>query len=136
MLSFDVNWLAIALATVASMALGAGWYTVLANQWMAATGKTRDELMGSGGGAVPFIIAAICQLVMAYFIAVLTPIICGATTVGNAIQTGVLMWVGFILTAMIINHRYQNQKWSLTLIDSGYMLGVVVVQGLVLGLFG
>jgi uncharacterized membrane protein YsdA (DUF1294 family) len=132
----SVNWLAVVLATVASMALGMGWYMVLADRWVAATGKSRDELMGSGGSAAPFIWAAGCQLVMAYFIARLTPVVMSEVTWFTAALMGVHGWVGFIVTSMILNHRYQNQKWSLTAIDAGYLLGVVVVQGIVIGLFG
>ncbi|MCB9992383.1 MAG: DUF1761 domain-containing protein [Hyphomicrobiaceae bacterium] len=132
-----ISWIAVVLAVVASMALGAGWYIVLAKQWIAATGKSREQLIGSGGSATPFIIAAICQLVMAYFIALLTPVMMdGVTSVYTAILVGVHLWFGFILTSMIINHRYQNMSWALTVIDGGYLLGVVVVQGLVIGLFG
>ncbi len=136
MLRLDVNWLPIALATVASMALGMGWYMILAKQWIAATGKKRDELMGSGSSATPFVFAAICQFVMAYFIAVLTPALMGTIDLNNAVTVGVSMWLGFILTSMVLNHRYQNMSWSLTLIDGGYLLGVVAVQGVVIGLFG
>lgn len=46
------------------------------------------------------------------------------------------MWVGFVITSMILNHRYQGAPWSLTLIDGGYLLGVLLVQGVVIGLFG
>ena len=133
---FDVNWLAVLLATVASMALGMGWYMGLANQWIKATGKARDDLMGSGGSAVPFAFAAVCQLIMAYFIAMLTEALIGETTIAGAVIIGVHMWFGFILTSMVLNHRYQNMSWNLTLIDGGYLLGVVVVQGLVIGVFG
>lgn len=136
MLHFDVSWLAVVLATVASMALGMGWYMVLSKQWIAATGKAQEDLMGSGGSAAPFVFAAICQLIMAYFIAILTPALMESVTAYNAILVGVHMWFGFILTAMVLNHRYQNMSWNLTLIDGGYLLGVVIVQGLVIGLFG
>jgi hypothetical protein len=37
---------------------------------------------------------------------------------------------------MITNHRYQGSKWSLTVIDGGYFLGVLLVQAVVIGLFG
>lgn len=136
MTHFDVNWIAIVLATVASMALGMAWYMGLSKQWVKATGKPQDELMGSGGSAAPFAFAAVCQLVMAYFIAMLTQALMGETAVTGAIIVGVHMWFGFILTSMVLNHRYQNMSWSLTLIDGGYLLGVVIVQGLVIGLFG
>ncbi len=137
MLNFDVNWLAIVLATVASVALGMGWYMVLSKQWIAATGKRQEDLVNPGGNAPPFFFAAACQLVMAYFIAVLTPALMeGITDINNAVLAGLYMWLGFIITSMVINHRYQNASWKLTLIDGGYLLGVVVVQGVVIGLFG
>ena len=129
-----VNWLAVIVATVASMALGFAWYMALSRQWLAAIGKTREELRPND--PAPYIWSVIVQLVMAYFIALLTPRLFGETNVANGIITGILMWAGFVITSMILNHRYQGAKWSLTLIDGGYLLGVLVVQGLVIGLFG
>jgi hypothetical protein len=41
-----------------------------------------------------------------------------------------------VITSMNINHRYQGNKWSLTVIDGGYLLGVLLVQAVVIGLFG
>jgi hypothetical protein len=137
MLFGSVNWLAIILSVVASMALGAVWYMVLANQWMGALGKTREQIMGQSGGSVtPFIIAALMQLVMAWSLATFTPKLMGATNIGNALIVGFHLWLGFVITSMIINHRYQGAKWSLTIIDGGYLLGVLLVQGVVIGLFG
>ncbi|WP_417579224.1 DUF1761 domain-containing protein [Pelagibacterium sp.] len=131
----SVNWLAVLLAMIASMALGAAWYMILSKQWVAATGKTTQEIMsGSGGQATPFIWGAAMQLVMAYFLALLTPAIMGEVTVRSAIIVGLHIWIGFMLTSMVLNHRYQGSRWSLTVIDGGYLLGVMVVQGLVLGL--
>jgi uncharacterized protein DUF1761 len=136
-----VNWLAVIVATVASMIFGMGWYMALSKSWLAAIGKTRDEI--SGSGPAPFVIAALCQLVLAYFLAVVTAAVfapaAGAVAdlqLVDAITMGVVLWAGFIVTSMTINHRYQDAKWSLTIIDAGHYLGVVVVQGAVLGLLG
>jgi hypothetical protein len=133
----SVNWLAIIVATIASMALGFVWYMVLAKQWMAALDKTREQIMGSGNGqATPFIIAALMQLIMAYSLALFVPRLMGSMSVGNGLIVGFHVWLGFVITSMIINHRYQGSKWSLTLIDGGYLLGVLLIQGVVIGLFG
>lgn len=134
MLTLSVNWVAIVVAAIASMGLGFGWYMALGKPWMEAQGKTREQIM-SGNQAAPFIWSALCQLVMAYFIAILTPRLLGETNLANAVQVAVLMWVGFVATSMITNHRYQGQKWALTVIDGGYLLGVLIVQGIVIGLF-
>jgi len=131
----SVNWLAIVVATVASMALGFVWYMVFANQWMAAINKTREQIMANNS-ATPYILAALMQLIMAYSLALFIPRLMGATTISNGLIVAFHAWLGFVITSMIINHRYQGSKWSLTLIDGGYLLGVLLVQGLVIGLFG
>lgn len=133
-MTFAVNWLAIIVATVASWALGAAWYMAFANQWLAAIGKTRDQI--SGKDPTPYIFSVIVQLIMAFFVAAVMPALFGATNVVSGVQTGVLMWLGFVITSMIQNHRYEGAPWSRTIIDGGYMLAVLVVQGLVIGLFG
>ena len=129
-----VNWLAMVLATVASMALGAAWYGVLSAQWLAASGRTKEDI--DPKDFMPYVWSVIVQLVMAYFLAVLTPPLAGAMTIGHGLQIAFLMWLGFVATSMILNHRYQGKPWSLTVIDSGYILAALLVQGLVLGLFG
>lgn len=128
-----VNWLAVVLATVASFAFGAAWYMGLANQWLDAVGKTKDQL---GKGNSPFIWSAVVELVMAYFLALFTPLLMGGTSIAAAIQVAVLLWLGFVITTLIMNHRYEGMKWSLTIIDGLHILGVLVIQGVVIGLFG
>jgi hypothetical protein len=130
---FNVNWLAVIVAAIASMAFGAAWYTTLSKQWIAAIGKTREQLDASWQ---PYAWCFAAELVMAYFIALVTPALFGEVGIWTGILAGVHMWLGFVITAMIINHRYQNMPWRLTLIDGGHLLGVLIVQGIVIGLFG
>lgn len=130
---FAVNWLAVIVAGVASMAFGAAWYMPLGKQWLAALGKTREQLNASWQ---PYAWGFGVELVMAYFVALVTPALFGTTDVWNGILAGVHMWLGFVITALILNHRYQNLSWKLTLIDGGHLLGALVVQGIVIGLFG
>lgn len=131
---FAVNWLAVALATVASFAFGAVWYMGLSRQWMAALGKSRDQF--NQGDFTPFIWSIVVEFVMAYFIALLIPALLGEITVWGGALVGAHMWLGFVITTMIMNHRYEAMKWSLTLIDGAHVLGVLVIQGIVIGLFG
>ena len=135
MVFFDVNWLGIVLATIVSVALGMAWYMALSKQWMGALGKTEADIK-AGGTVSPFVWAALSQFVMAYFIAKLTPLVMGELTWVTGMMMGAHVWVGFIITSMVLNHRYQGQKWALTFIDGGYLLGVVLIQGAVLGVAG
>ena len=130
---FDVNWLAVIVATIAGFAVGAAWYMTLGTQWMAAIGKTRDQL---DAGPVPYVIGVAVELVTAIVLAVVIRSIFGEVNVANGLLTGAVMWLGFVISPMILNHRYQNMPWSLTVIDGAHMLAVLLVQGLVIGLFG
>ena len=130
---FAVNWLAVVLAAIASFAFGAVWYMSLSNQWLAALGKTREQLQV---GNTPFIWSIAMELVMAYFIALLTPALTGEVTIVSGMVVGAHMWLGFVITTLILNHRYEGMRWSLTIIDGLHLLGVLVIQGLVTGLFG
>lgn len=128
-----VNWLGIVVAAVAGFAFGAAWYTALSGPWLAALGKTKQEIR-QGGSPLPFVIAALAQLVMAYMLACAV-IWRGDVGVGAAMTTGFLVWLGFVLTTMAVNHGFQGSSRRLTLIDAGHWLGVLLVQGLVIGLF-
>lgn len=134
MTHFAVNWIAVIVATIGSFAVGAVWYMLLANQWLASIGKTRDQI--DRADVTPYIWSIIVQLVMAYFIALLTPAIFGTTTVWTGILCAAHMWLGFVITSMILNHRYQGAPWSRTAIDGGYLLLALLVQGVIIGLFG
>jgi hypothetical protein len=130
---FAVNWLAVVVAAIAAYAFGAAWYMGLSRQWLAALGKTKEQLKV---GFTPFIWSFAVELVMAYFLALLTPLLMGEISVGAGVLVALHMWFGFVITTLIMNHRYEGMKWSLTLIDGAHLLGVLVIQGIVIGLFG
>jgi len=130
----NVNWLAILLAAIASMALGFVWYMALSRPWLKAIGKQAQDL--DTRDPSPFAWAIGAQLVSAYVLALVMPRLMGGHGIANGLSTGLLMWLGFTITAMVLNHRYQGAPWALTLIDGGYLLGVLLLQGLVIGIFG
>ncbi len=57
-------------------------------------------------------------------------------TVGAGIFIAITLWVGLIVVAMAVNHGFQGAKRLLTVIDSGHWLGVLLVQGVIIALFG
>lgn len=132
-----VNWIAIAIAVVASMAIGAAWYSTLAKPWIAANGFSDEQIKSVEANDTPiiYVFAVICHLVMAW---VLSGVIfhAGEMTLGNGLLTGFLVWLGFVVTTMTVNHRFQFKPWSLTAIDSGHYLVVLLVQGAIIGWFG
>lgn len=77
------------------------------------------------------------QLVMAFILAGLIGHLGpDQVTVTNSVISAAIVWAGFVLTSMLVNHRYQGSCMSHSVIDGAHWLGVLLIQGLVIGLFG
>lgn len=134
-----ISYLAILAAAVASYIFGAIWYMALSKPWMAALGKTEADIKGPDGkgSAAPFVIAFVAQLVMAYVLGGLIGHLgAGQVTPWNGLLSAFFVWIGFVLTTLVTNHGFQGSKRMLTVIDGVHWLGVLLIQGLVIGLFG
>ena len=135
-----LNYYAVVIAAVISFVFGAVWYGLLGKPWMAAIGKTEADLKEANAGyPIPpaFVIAIISQLVMAYVLAgVIGHLGQGNVTMWNGVISGAFVWLGFVITTLATNHGFQGQKFALTAIDGGHWLGVLIIQGAVIGLMG
>lgn len=129
-----INYLAVGGAGAAGFIVGAIWYTTLSKQWLKATGLNEEDAKPA---PFLFINALICQLVMAWVLAgVLGHLGDAQVTLSNGLISGAFIWFGFVLTTQLVNHRFQRQPWSLSLIDCGHWLAVLLVQGAVIGFIG
>ena len=133
----SLNAWPILIAAVASFAFGAVWYTMLSRQWLAARGRTEAEAKGkTGRSPVPFIISFAALLIMAWmFAGILLHLARGGTelSVRSGLVSGFFLWLGFVITTMAVNHAFHGERRSLTLIDGGHWLGVLLIQGAILG---
>ena len=127
-----VIWWSIPLAAVLGFAFGAAYYGVLGRRWMAALGKTEDEVKPE---ASQFVIAFIAELIMAVIVAYMAVYVLN-DPISPFAGAGVaaLLWLGLVATTIMVNHRYGGQSWNLTIIDAGHWFGVLIVMGLVVGL--
>lgn len=139
----NINFWPILIAAVASFAFGAAWYGTLGRQWMAAAGISEVEMerrkAEMGTVPLPYIIAVVALLVMAWMLSgVLLHLARGGMPIGvrAGMIAGFFLWFGFVITSMSVNHAFQGAKRALTLIDGGHWLGVLLVQGAILGWWG
>lgn len=132
-----VNYVAVITAALAGFGLGAVWYTVLSRPWLRAMGKTAAELKQTTGPSkvMPFAISIIALLIMAWMLAGLLGHL-GDVTIRGGVISGAFVWLGFVITTMGVNHAFGGAKPMLTLIDGGYWLAVLLIQGAVIGAFG
>jgi Protein of unknown function (DUF1761) len=139
----NVAYLPILFAAIASFIFGAVWYGSLSRQWMAARGLSEADMARAKAemGAVPvaYIITFVALLVMAWMLA---GVLLHLSRSGMVISvragmiSGFFLWLGFVITTMAVNHAFQGAKRALTLIDGGHWLGVLLIQGAILGWWG
>lgn len=127
-----INYLAVLIAAVGAFAWGAAYYMTLSRQWLAAVGRVEPNK-----SPAPFIISFVALLVMGTVLAGsvghLGP---GQVTLKNGIVSGLFMWVGFVATTVFVNNAYPGRKYILSVIDSIHWLGVLVIQGAIIGAMG
>ena len=57
-------------------------------------------------------------------------------TLRNGVISGVFLWFGFVLTTMMVNNAFSGRKYTLTAIDAGHWLAVLLVMGAIVGGMG
>jgi hypothetical protein len=133
-----LNYAAVVLAAIASFIFGGLWYGALSEQWMAAANVRPEAIQGHGRATVtPYVVAFAAQLVMAYVLAgMIGHLGQGQVTIRNGLISAAFIWGGFVFTALLVNHAFQGARRTLTLIDGGHWLGVLLIQGAVIGWMG
>ena len=135
-----ISYLAVAIAAVVAWLASAAWYMSLGKTYMAALGKTAEQVAADRnkpGAFLPFIYAFVANLVIAWMLAgVLGHLGSGQVTLKNGVIAGAFVWFGFILTTMAVNFSFSGRDKRLLLIDLGNWLIVMVVMGAIIGAIG
>ena len=139
-----MNFFIMTGAAVCAWLFGAMYYGTLGKRWVEAQGTTVEAFRakqaanaGKLSAKIPFILAFIAQLIMAYVLYGLMKHVAhtGPLTVRNGVISGAFVWFGFILTSIAVNNAFSGRKTMLTVIDAGHWLGVMLILGAVLGAF-
>lgn len=127
----SVSPVAVVIAAIIAFAFGYAWHSVFAASWMTA----RDFSPRPKPKPGPLAIVFLAELVMAAMLAGVIGHI-GPVTVYYSLLTAILLWAGFVLTAMVVDHSYEARPRKLTLFDAGHWLIVMIIMGLVIGIAG
>ncbi len=134
-----ISKVAVISAAVAGFLFGGIWYGMFSRLWLTATGLDEKEIKKAGWhrNALPFILSFVGLLMMAYVLAgIIGHLGAGQVTVRNGLISAAFVWAGFVLTTHVVNHAFQGARPVLTIIDSGHWLGVLLIQGAIIGLIG
>ena len=139
--ALNVNFIGIVVAAVAAWLFGAIYYGALGKTWVGALGTSMEAMKAQNAGksgaakAAPFVLSFVAELLMAF---VLWGIIfhVGIWSIRAGIISGVVCWLGFVVTTVATNNAYPGRSYRLTTIDCGHWLGVLAIIGAILGGFG
>ena len=139
-MGITVNYLAVLIAAVASMALGFLWYSpmLLGKPWMKLKGYTEEGLksaqkqMGPLYG-VSFFVALITAYVLSHVMALSTNFY-HYPAVQTGLTSGFWMWLGFVMPVQVTAAIFGDKNWKLLGLDTGYQLVSLLAMGVVLGL--
>ncbi|MBP0616465.1 DUF1761 domain-containing protein [Jiella mangrovi] len=117
----------------ALIALGFGflWHRIFERRWMTAPGYEGKPALK----LAPLVIVFLAYFIIASMLAGLTAHIGGITLV-NALTNALLVWAGFVLAAMVVDHSFEARPRKLTLINGGHWLGAFVIMAVVIGVMG
>lgn len=133
MLDFaGLNWWAILVATIAAFVLGYVWYgPVFGKAWLAALGKTEDEIQPS---PTPFVVSFVAALLTCIVVAALMAGL-GMTGIANGAVLGFLTGIGFIAASMASDTAFCGWGWKLWAIQAGYRVAYSIIMGAIIGVW-
>lgn len=127
----DVNWLAVVLAALGGFVVGGIWYgPVMGKSWMAAVGKTEEDLKDANPAKIygfTFLLALLASWTLAH------TFVSYAIDLSDFVKilTAFGVALGFIVPALWTNYLFQGSKRPLYWIDAGYWLIFYTVMGTV-----
>ena len=123
--------IAIAAAGLAGWLFGAAWYMSLGKPWQRAHGMNVDDCADKKMPLTPMMVSLLGAVVMA---AVLYQLMAGlgVMSLGEAAMTGLILGVGFMFTATLVNNQFQGKNWVATAIDGAHWTLVLVIEAVVI----
>lgn len=122
---------AVLFALIAGWVTGWLWYFVVDRAWKAAT----KGIDGASLAPRTQIRAAIAQVIMTVMLAMVINKF-GGGSIKAGVTIAVMMWFGFVMTTMMVNHSHLGAPLSLTIIDGIHWFLVLVVMGAIIGALG
>ena len=132
----NLNYIAVAIATIASYVLGFVWYywAVFGEAWANALGLTKEEADNTEGLGGAFVISLVSGLTKTLFIALLMSAT-NTTGVLNGAFLGAVIATVFTVTSLGYYNGFARTSSKLTLINSAHSIVELTLIGAIIGIF-
>jgi hypothetical protein len=126
MIYIVLNAVAIVVATLAGMIVGAAYHWVLRD--------ARPRMTVSLGAIATIFLAELWLCAILAGALILAPPKGGVWTM--SLGSAFIIWIGFVVPAVVASYRYRAVATRTALLDCGHWLSVMLVQAVVLRLIG
>lgn len=133
-----INYIAVVLATVSSMIVGAIWYTpkVFGDYWMKKSGVSPS---GNAKDAIrPMVVTVLVSFVTAWVLAGAAWIsfdFYGGPFLVNALVTAAILWAGFTAARFVTHDQFDGRPAGLTVLNCAHELVTVLVMAVIIGVW-
>ena len=130
-----INYVAAAVSAVVLMGLGFAWYApfLFGKVWIAALGKTEEELRTAGPG--PALFAALADAILTALVLAIVFQAAEVTGAGSGILAALGLAIGFSGVSIISNGAFEGRPRPLVLVNLGYRLVGYPIVGIILSIW-
>ena len=132
----NLNYIAVAIATIASYVLGFAWYhwAVFGEAWANSLGLTKEEADNTEGLSGAFAISLVSGLTKTIFLALLI-LATNISGVLNGAFFGAVIATAFTVTSLGYYNGFARTPSKLTLINSAHSVVELALLGAIIGIF-
>lgn len=136
----EINYWAVLLATLSTMAVGSIWYsrTVFGTRWARLANVDLDRQVSGLAAWMPIIVTVLVSFIMAWVLAGASTIawsFYGGSYLVSALGTAVILWAGFTAARFITHDAFEGRPSSLTVLNIAHELVTAIVMGLIIGVW-
>jgi len=131
----ELNIVAIIIATILEVVIGAVWFNApfaFNKQWLAGIGKTAEQV-AEDASPIAIVSAIVGSLITAVILAILIGWLAIDTWSGGLL-VGLLLAVGFSANMAFIKDRFEARPLGLSMINAGHDFVILGLMGAVIGL--
>ncbi|ANQ48012.1 DUF1761 domain-containing protein [Flammeovirga sp. MY04] len=129
----NINFLAVFVAAIAAFILGAIWYSaIFGKAWQKELGFT-DEYLQKANMPLVFGSSFVLMLITSFGLAMFNAHSGQSLDATLGAFHGLMVGLMFVGTSMGINYLYQRRSIKLWLIDAGYQILFLTIEGAIIG---
>jgi len=134
-----LNWWAILAATVVYFAIGAFWFSppLFGRQWAKSLGMDMDKMkrLKPSAMARTYTMAFITSFILVFVLSILIHVF-NTTNLGDAMQIGLLVWLGFVVTDKTDGVIFEGRNAKHFIITSMYsFVGILAAAAILAAWF-